>query len=109
MNYVELRLLNMDVWDYIRQVVMLSYFKKSTLIFLLGFTIVFNGYAQPNPCTSPPCTGGTGNGTGGNGNGKCPTCNPVPISGIEILILGGIALGAYRIVRVNKRKKTEIT
>lgn len=69
----------------------------------LGLILIFCFYfsqAQPGggpggpPCGSPPCGGGAGGGP------------PVPITGIEMLLMAGGALGLKRFMASKKSKNT---
>jgi hypothetical protein len=55
----------------------------------------FAGFAQP----------GGGRPPGGGGGGPCanPPCNPVPITGIEVLITMGVMLGAKSLLRSRRK------
>jgi hypothetical protein len=55
----------------------------------------FAGVAQP----------GGGRPPGGSGGGPCanPPCNPVPITGIEVLITMGVMLGAKSLLKSRKK------
>lgn len=70
--------------------------KKYITILLLISTM---SIAQPNPNSNG--NGNSGNaGNNGQGNPPCknpnsPNCNPVPISGIWILLVAGVAVGIY--------------
>ena len=60
------------------------------LLFVALIFVNVNLMAQPgggHPCPKPPCP------------------PPVPITGIEILLAGGVALGVRKLVK-NKRTKT---
>lgn len=74
--------------------------KKILFILLL---IVQVSLAQP-----PPNSNVGGNGNGNNDpckNPQNPNCNPVPISGIWILLLIGGAVGIYQFHKNSKLKK----
>jgi hypothetical protein len=65
------------------------------LMVVLCFTVGMNFSSAQPPCGAPPC-GGPGNGNGNPCAGVNPpaSCNnPVPITGVEILICVGIAIG----------------
>ena len=72
--------------------------------------------AQPGQGGTPPGQGGNGPGNGnGNGNGNgppCPRpngkpCKNIPIdSGVEFLIISGVIIGATKIYRKNKKKRS---
>jgi hypothetical protein len=64
----------------------LSRFILSCVVFITLLTVNFTVFAQP-------------------GNPGDPGDNPVPISGIELLLLTGGALGGYKIFK-NKIRKT---
>ena len=73
--------------------------KRGTLILLFCLAFIVSK-GQP-PCGTPPCGNGGGGGPGGNacnGPNPPPTCppNPVPIGGLEYLIIAGVSLGIYR-------------
>lgn len=72
------------------------------------------------PLKSQPCNGGCagqGGGPGGNGNGNdpCsganppPSCNNVPISGVEYLLIAGVTFGIIRVVKNTRSKKLSQT
>ena len=67
--------------------------KRSVLILLFClFFIVSKG--QP-PCGTPPCGPSDQACNGPNPPANCPN-NPVPIGGIEYLVIAGVSLGIYR-------------
>jgi hypothetical protein len=80
--------------------------KRLIATFLMVF-YCFGSMAQPNPSSG----GGRGNGNGnGLDNNPCrnprnPNCNPVPIEGVEILILAGALLGGGIIIRAKAKQK----
>lgn len=63
---------------------------KFLITLLVSIILATNIYSQPNP---------KGNANGHNDPNNPNYDNPVPISGIEFLIIGGLGLGLYSIYR----------
>lgn len=67
---------------------------KRGILILLFCSAFIPLYGQP-PCGTPPCGPNDNACNGPNPPANCPN-NPVPIGGIEYLIIMGIGFGAYR-------------
>jgi len=76
----------------------MKYLRILFFIFCLGVVGVVQGYSQP---PLPPGGGGPGGGPPGGGPGGG---QPVPITGIELLVGAGALLGAKRILESRKSK-----
>ncbi len=76
----------------------MRYLRIIFFIFCLGLVGVSPGYTQP---PNGPGVGGPGGGPPGGGPGGG---QPVPITGIELLVGAGALLGAKRMLKYSKSK-----
>lgn len=77
----------------------MKYIRIVFFIFCFGLVGVFPAYTQPPNGPGVGGPGGGGPGGGGPGGGQ-----PVPLTGIELLIGAGALLGAKRVLASRKSK-----
>lgn len=76
-----------------------AFFKKYSSILFLLFGLVFQSYSQPTVSSS---NGSERQSSVPDDPGGDPD-NPVPIGGLEILLIGGAILGVRKVISSKKR------